>query len=140
MTNGSAYPDLRQSRNFALNPKEGVKIRAFKDAHTPQAATDRELDKLTRYMLHIAPVDDFRILKHKASGKAAVLSYCLIYSSRTGEILQKRLARDNVVAATTFNLLIKIKPIFQNLVFISQYHPVETTCERVTCSSRFSVD
>ena len=71
-------------------------------------------------MLHIAPVDDFRILKHKASGKAVVLSYCLIYSSRTGEILQKRLARDNVVAATTFKLLVKIKPIFQNLVFT--YH------------------
>ncbi|KAF7986558.1 hypothetical protein HWV62_26296 [Athelia sp. TMB] len=52
------------SRNFALNPKEGLKIHAFKDAHTPAATQDRELEKLTRYMVHIASVDDFRILQH----------------------------------------------------------------------------
>jgi len=53
------------SRNFALNPQEGLKIHAFKNAHTPEALRDRELDKLARYMLHIAPMDDFRSLKHK---------------------------------------------------------------------------
>jgi ubiquitin-like domain-containing CTD phosphatase 1 len=53
------------SRNFALNPQEGLKIHAFKNAHTPEAIRDRELDKLARYMLYIAPLDDFRSLKHK---------------------------------------------------------------------------
>ncbi|KAF8077779.1 NLI interacting factor-like phosphatase-domain-containing protein [Lyophyllum atratum] len=62
-TNTIHVDDL--SRNFALNPKEGLKIQAFKNAHTPEAMADRELDKLTRYMLHIAPVADLRILAHK---------------------------------------------------------------------------
>ncbi|TFK42462.1 HAD-like domain-containing protein [Crucibulum laeve] len=53
------------SRNFALNPKEGLKIHAFKNAHTAEAMADRELDKLTRYMLHIANVTDFKSLSHK---------------------------------------------------------------------------
>ncbi|RDB21193.1 Ubiquitin-like domain-containing CTD phosphatase 1 [Hypsizygus marmoreus] len=53
------------SRNFALNPKEGLKIPAFKKAHTAEGMADRELDKLARYLLHIAPVDDFRALSHK---------------------------------------------------------------------------
>ncbi|PPQ93229.1 hypothetical protein CVT25_015227 [Psilocybe cyanescens] len=53
------------SRNFALNPKEGLKISAFKNAHTPEAWADRELYKLARYMIHIANVDDFTTLSHK---------------------------------------------------------------------------
>ncbi|KIM86178.1 hypothetical protein PILCRDRAFT_816102 [Piloderma croceum F 1598] len=53
------------SRNFALNPQEGLKINAFKNAHTAEAMNDRELEKLARYMLHIALVDDFRSLQHK---------------------------------------------------------------------------
>ncbi|KAJ7217131.1 HAD subfamily IIID h [Mycena pura] len=62
-TNTIHIDDL--SRNFALNPKEGLKISAFRDAHTPQAMADRELAKLARYMVHIASVDDFRTLSHK---------------------------------------------------------------------------
>lgn len=53
------------SRNFALNPQEGLKIHAFKHAHTEQARADRELEKLARYMVHIASLDDFRTLNHK---------------------------------------------------------------------------
>ncbi|KAG6917925.1 hypothetical protein DXG01_000362 [Tephrocybe rancida] len=53
-----------QSRNFALNPKEGLKIQAFKNAHTPEAMADRELNKLARYLLHIHLVD-FKTLHHK---------------------------------------------------------------------------
>jgi len=53
------------SRNFALNPKEGLKISPFKNAHTPEAWTDRELEKLGWYMVHIASVDDFSSLTHK---------------------------------------------------------------------------
>ncbi|KAG2019996.1 ubiquitin family proteint [Coprinopsis cinerea AmutBmut pab1-1] len=53
------------SRNFALNPKEGIKISAFKNAHTQESRADRELVKLTRYLLHVAHVDDFRTLSHK---------------------------------------------------------------------------
>ncbi|KAJ7256467.1 HAD subfamily IIID h [Mycena haematopus] len=62
-TNTIHVDDL--SRNFALNPKEGLKISAFKGAQTPEAFADRELDKLGRYMLHIADVEDFRTLSHK---------------------------------------------------------------------------
>ncbi|KAF4578966.1 hypothetical protein EYR36_000775 [Pleurotus pulmonarius] len=52
------------SRNFALNPGSGLKISAFKDAHTPAAMADRELEKLSRYLVHIAGVPDFRALRH----------------------------------------------------------------------------
>ncbi|KAI0076439.1 HAD IIID h [Panus rudis PR-1116 ss-1] len=53
-------------RNFALNPNQGLKISAFKEAHTPQAMADRELDKLARYMIHIANThEDFSKLNHK---------------------------------------------------------------------------
>ncbi|KAF7363862.1 hypothetical protein MSAN_01044200 [Mycena sanguinolenta] len=62
-TNTIHVDDL--SRNFALNPKEGLKISPFKGAQTPEAFADRELDKLGRYMLHIANVEDFRTLSHK---------------------------------------------------------------------------
>ncbi|KAG1877674.1 HAD subfamily IIID h [Suillus subalutaceus] len=54
------------SRNFALNPNEGLKIHAFKNAHTEQAQADRELHKLARYMVHIVAIEDFRTLRHKA--------------------------------------------------------------------------
>lgn len=53
------------SRNFALNPDEGLKIHAFKHSHMEQAQADRELEKLARYMVHIASLDDFRTVKHK---------------------------------------------------------------------------
>ena len=53
-----------QTRNFALNPGEGLKIHAFRNAHTPEAKADRELNKLARYMVHIASVDDLRTVKH----------------------------------------------------------------------------
>lgn len=53
------------SRNFALNPREGLKIPAFRNAQTPEAMADRELRKLTRYLLHIAQVSDFRTIMHK---------------------------------------------------------------------------
>ncbi|KAG7448212.1 HAD subfamily IIID h [Guyanagaster necrorhizus] len=52
------------SRNFALNPGQGLKIQAFKNAHTQEAVMDRELEKLGRYMLSIANVEDFRTLEH----------------------------------------------------------------------------
>jgi len=57
-----------ESRNFALNPGEGLKIQAFKNAHTAEAMADRELDKLSRYMLHMSNVSDFRTLSHKVCG------------------------------------------------------------------------
>ncbi|KAF9482815.1 HAD-superfamily subfamily IIID h [Pholiota conissans] len=53
------------SRNFALNPKEGLKISAFKNAHTPEAWADKELERVARYMIHIANVEDFTTLTHK---------------------------------------------------------------------------
>ncbi|KAG6877732.1 hypothetical protein C0993_004549 [Termitomyces sp. T159_Od127] len=61
-TNTIHVDDL--SRNFALNPKEGLKIHAFKNAHTPEAIADQELKKLAKYLLHIHTAD-FRNLRHK---------------------------------------------------------------------------
>ncbi|KAK0211162.1 HAD subfamily IIID h [Desarmillaria ectypa] len=52
------------SRNFALNPGQGLKIHAFRNAHTPEAMRDRELEKVGRYMLYIANFEDFRTLEH----------------------------------------------------------------------------
>ncbi|KAJ8456978.1 hypothetical protein ONZ45_g18503 [Pleurotus djamor] len=60
------------SRNFALNPGSGLKIAAFKNAHTPAAMADRELEKLARYMVHIASVPDFRTLRHKQAKPPAL--------------------------------------------------------------------
>ncbi|KAI0690580.1 HAD IIID h [Cytidiella melzeri] len=53
-------------RNFALNHNQGLKISAFKDCHTVVAHADRELDKVARYMIHIAEShEDFTSLNHK---------------------------------------------------------------------------
>jgi ubiquitin-like domain-containing CTD phosphatase 1 len=52
------------SRNFAMNPQSGLKITAFKNAPVSRA-TDRELVDLTRYLLQLTLVDDFRQLDHK---------------------------------------------------------------------------
>ncbi|KIY43901.1 hypothetical protein FISHEDRAFT_62128 [Fistulina hepatica ATCC 64428] len=53
------------SRNFALNPQQGLKIKAFKNAATPEAMADRELAKLAIYLRHIAQVPDFKALSHE---------------------------------------------------------------------------
>jgi len=59
-------------RNFALNPGEGLKISAFKDAHNlVLAREDRELEKLTRYMVFIANLDDLRSVDHNDWKKVA---------------------------------------------------------------------
>ncbi|KZT26639.1 HAD IIID h [Neolentinus lepideus HHB14362 ss-1] len=60
-------------RNFALNPRQGLKISAFKDCHLPQAMADRELDRLARYMVYIASLPDFSTVQHK-DWKAVVRS------------------------------------------------------------------
>lgn len=52
------------SRNFALNPREGLKIQAFKNAYSAEALADRELEKLGKYLTHVANVD-FRTQSHK---------------------------------------------------------------------------
>ncbi|CAK9784221.1 unnamed protein product [Cutaneotrichosporon oleaginosum] len=52
-------------RNFALNPGEGLKIRAFKGAGTLEGASDRELKKLGSYLIDIAQTtDDFTTIDH----------------------------------------------------------------------------
>ncbi|GJE87133.1 HAD subfamily IIID h [Phanerochaete sordida] len=56
--------DLR--RNFAMNPRQGLHITPFKNAGTPEAAEDRELERVGQYLVHIAQTcDDFRKLSHK---------------------------------------------------------------------------
>jgi ubiquitin-like domain-containing CTD phosphatase 1 len=55
------------SRNFALNPSAGLKILPFKDCHTARAQQDRELERLMRYLLHLAEVGDFSRFDHRVS-------------------------------------------------------------------------
>ncbi|KAJ2780076.1 hypothetical protein H4R18_003656 [Coemansia javaensis] len=50
-------------RNFALNPQNGLKIRAYKRSET-SARTDTELYKLTRYLLAISPLPTLEYLNH----------------------------------------------------------------------------
>ena len=68
-----------------MNPGQGLKIVPFKDAHLPQAMADRELDKLARYMVHIASThEDFRQVDHKVRGSSvgAMEWYALMLSDR----------------------------------------------------------
>ncbi|BEI80681.1 hypothetical protein CcaverHIS002_0112100 [Cutaneotrichosporon cavernicola] len=52
-------------RNFALNPGEGLKIRAFKGAGTLEAEADRELEKLGGYLVDLAEMtEDFTTVDH----------------------------------------------------------------------------
>ncbi|XP_057306707.1 ubiquitin-like domain-containing CTD phosphatase 1 isoform X1 [Hydractinia symbiolongicarpus] len=59
--NSIIFDDLR--RNFLMNPSSGLKIRPFKNAHANRD-TDRELLKLSRYLLKIKDVEDFETLNH----------------------------------------------------------------------------
>ena len=75
-----------------MNPGQGLKIAPFKDAHLPQAMADRELDKLARYMVHIATThEDFRKLNHKVCdepvGVAERRTLMLSELRRTGNTL-----------------------------------------------------
>lgn len=56
------FDDIR--RNFLMNPNNGLRISAFRHAHTNRA-TDRELLKLAKYLKIIADVDDFGTLNHR---------------------------------------------------------------------------
>eukprot|EP01102_Stenamoeba_stenopodia_P021975 TRINITY_DN8995_c0_g1_i1.p1 TRINITY_DN8995_c0_g1~~TRINITY_DN8995_c0_g1_i1.p1 ORF type:complete len:351 (+),score=96.42 TRINITY_DN8995_c0_g1_i1:44-1054(+) len=53
------------SRNFLMNPKNGLKIEPFRQAPLNRA-TDRVLKKLGKYLCLIADVEDLRTLDHKA--------------------------------------------------------------------------
>ncbi|XP_075214018.1 ubiquitin-like domain-containing C-terminal domain phosphatase 1 [Lycorma delicatula] len=56
------FDDIR--RNFLMNPNNGLRISAFRHAHTNRA-TDRELLRLAKYLKVIANVDDFGTLNHR---------------------------------------------------------------------------
>ncbi|GMH23930.1 hypothetical protein Nepgr_025773 [Nepenthes gracilis] len=55
------FDDLR--RNFVMNPQNGLTIKPFKKAHSNRSS-DRELMKLTQYLLAIAELDDLSMLDH----------------------------------------------------------------------------
>ena len=56
-----------KGRNFALNPGQGLKISAYKNARDPASLADRELQKLARYMVLISRITDLRSINHKVS-------------------------------------------------------------------------
>ncbi|KAK4687029.1 ubiquitin-like domain-containing CTD phosphatase 1, partial [Tremellales sp. Uapishka_1] len=56
------------SRNFAMNPGEGLKIRAYNTAGTLDGLEDRELSRLGDYLVHLAEkVEDFATVDHAVS-------------------------------------------------------------------------
>jgi ubiquitin-like domain-containing CTD phosphatase 1 len=57
-------------RNFALNPRSGLKILPYKNSDVTRA-TDQELPLLAKYLAHIAPMPDFNKLDHSAWKKVA---------------------------------------------------------------------
>jgi ubiquitin-like domain-containing CTD phosphatase 1 len=54
--------DIR--RNFLMNPQNGLKIKAFRQAHLNRC-TDRELLKLAKYLRAIAPLESLALLNHR---------------------------------------------------------------------------
>ncbi|KAF6147869.1 hypothetical protein GIB67_014449 [Kingdonia uniflora] len=56
------FDDLR--RNYVMNPQNGLVIRPFRKAHVNRGS-DRELVKLTQYLLGIADLSDISLLNHK---------------------------------------------------------------------------
>ncbi|KAK0084299.1 hypothetical protein PV325_007294 [Microctonus aethiopoides] len=56
------FDDIR--RNFIMNPKSGLRIRPFRQAHLNRDK-DKELLKLADYLDFIADVDDFQTLNHR---------------------------------------------------------------------------
>ncbi|KAM8703836.1 hypothetical protein ACLKA7_008463 [Drosophila subpalustris] len=57
------FDDIR--RNFMMNPKSGLKIRPFRQAHLNRSK-DKELLKLSTYLRHIALYcKDFNLLNHR---------------------------------------------------------------------------
>jgi ubiquitin-like domain-containing CTD phosphatase 1 len=56
------FDDLR--RNFLMNPQNGLKIEAYRNAHTKKH-TDRELEGLSIYLKKISTLNDLSDLNHK---------------------------------------------------------------------------
>jgi ubiquitin-like domain-containing CTD phosphatase 1 len=56
------FDDIR--RNFMMNPKSGLRIRPFSQAHLNRQS-DRELLKLSKYLKDIAKMEDFDKLNHR---------------------------------------------------------------------------
>jgi ubiquitin-like domain-containing CTD phosphatase 1 len=56
------FDDIR--RNFLMNPQNGLRIKAFREAHKNREK-DRELLRLSRYLKVIAGYDDLSHLDHR---------------------------------------------------------------------------
>lgn len=56
------FDDIR--RNFLMNPQNGLRIKAFREAHKNRDK-DRELHRLARYLKIIAGYDDLSELDHR---------------------------------------------------------------------------
>lgn len=56
------FDDIR--RNFMMNPRNGLRIRPFRKAHTNRA-TDHELLKLMKYLRKLAMYDDLTEFNHR---------------------------------------------------------------------------
>ena len=56
------FDDIR--KNFLMNPQNGLRIKAFREAHKNRD-TDKELYYLAKYLKRIAELDDFSSLNHR---------------------------------------------------------------------------
>lgn len=57
-------PKLSRSRNFAMNPKSGLKIGAFKNGAVSRHV-DRELYHLAKYLVDLSKNGNFKEIDHK---------------------------------------------------------------------------
>ena len=56
------FDDIR--KNFLMNPQNGLRIRAFREAHKNRDK-DKELYYLAKYLKRISELNDFSELNHK---------------------------------------------------------------------------
>ncbi|CAG2103585.1 unnamed protein product [Medioppia subpectinata] len=56
------FDDIR--KNFLMNPQNGLRIRAFREAHKNRDS-DRELYYLAKYLKRISILEDFSSLNHR---------------------------------------------------------------------------
>lgn len=57
------------SRNFALNPQNGIKVSAFRKSKGSSKSKDNELELLSKYLIKIAAFDDLSALQHSVTEK-----------------------------------------------------------------------
>ncbi|XP_076367713.1 ubiquitin-like domain-containing C-terminal domain phosphatase 1 isoform X3 [Tachypleus tridentatus] len=76
------FDDIR--RNFLMNPHNGLKIKPFREAHLNRGK-DNELLKLSKYLKHLAAVEDISQVKHKYWERTSLVDWLSVESLEESE-------------------------------------------------------